>query len=163
MQNSEKLKDALIRVGDEEHLVHLTTEAKNLTKNEITDLINGKADKDLTLGAMSSLKKLAKQRIIEGKSALPWDKMETYTIVLMMIWVVDFFGKKPTTLIIVINKKGMATKKRKKNVLKFSMQHQKEDAWCWAAVGTSCALFYAPDSGWHQIQSSNYGTSFAFG
>lgn len=74
MPTSEKLKDALIRVGDEEHLAHLSEEAKNLTKKDIANFINGKADK--AVGAMGSLKKLAKQRIIEGKSAFPWDKME---------------------------------------------------------------------------------------
>lgn len=76
MPNSEKLKDALVRVGDQEHLVHLNDEAKNLTKNKIVDMLNGKTDKSISVGTMGSLKKLAKQRIIEGKSALPWDKLE---------------------------------------------------------------------------------------
>lgn len=76
MESSEKLKDALIRVGDEEHLTHLTAEAKNLTKYEITDLLNNKIDKNLSLSTLHSLRKLTKQRIIEGKSALPWSKME---------------------------------------------------------------------------------------
>ncbi|NBB18752.1 hypothetical protein GVN20_05225 [Runella sp. CRIBMP] len=76
MKSSEKLKDALKRVGDHEHLVHLNTQAKNLTKKDITDFLNNKVDKDLTIGTIHSLKKLAKQRIIEGKSAFPFESME---------------------------------------------------------------------------------------
>jgi len=76
MKSTEKLKDALARVGDHEHLVHLNTQAKNLTKKDITDFLNNKVNKDLTVGTLQALKKLAKQRIIEGKSAFPWDKME---------------------------------------------------------------------------------------
>jgi hypothetical protein len=76
MKNSETLKDALIRVGDEEHLAHLTKEAQKLTKKDLTDFLNNKIDDKLTMGTIRSLKKLAKQRIIEGKSAFPFEKME---------------------------------------------------------------------------------------
>ncbi len=44
----------------------------------------------------------------------------------------------------------MAAKKKK--VLDFTMQPQEQFAWCWAAVGTSCALFYDPNSGWTQCK-----------
>ena len=44
MRNSETLKDALIRVGDEEHLAHLTKEAQKLTKKDITAFLNNKID-----------------------------------------------------------------------------------------------------------------------
>lgn len=76
MRNSETLKAALIRVGDEEHLAHLSKEAQKLTKKDITNFLNNKIDDKLTIGAIRSLKKLAKQRIIEGKSAFPFEKME---------------------------------------------------------------------------------------
>jgi hypothetical protein len=46
----------------------------------------------------------------------------------------------------------MPTKKAKKNVLNFTMQPQQQFAWCWAAVGTSCAHFYDPDSTWTQCK-----------
>lgn len=46
----------------------------------------------------------------------------------------------------------MATKKKKKTLLDFKMQAQLQPAWCWTAVGTSCALFYDPDSGWTQCK-----------
>ncbi|MCP1382114.1 hypothetical protein [Runella salmonicolor] len=76
MDTSEKLKDALIRVGDKKHIDLLTTQAKNLTKDDITDLLNNKLDDKLTLGTIRSLRKLSKQRIIEGKSAFPYESME---------------------------------------------------------------------------------------
>lgn len=34
----------------------------------------------------------------------------------------------------------------------FSMQHQQQSNWCWAATATSVALFYQPASGWTQCQ-----------
>lgn len=34
--------------------------------------------------------------------------------------------------------------------LDFSMQHQQQTNWCWAAVSTSVALFFKPSSGWTQ-------------
>jgi len=46
----------------------------------------------------------------------------------------------------------MATKKIKKNVLDFVMQSQQQFAWCWAAVGTSCAHFYDHHSTWTQCK-----------
>lgn len=49
----------------------------------------------------------------------------------------------------------MASKKIKKTVLNFSMQHQQQLAWCWSAVGTSCALFYDSDSRWTQCKLAN--------
>jgi len=47
----------------------------------------------------------------------------------------------------------MADKKSKD--LKFSMEEQKEMAWCWSAVGTSSALFYNSKSGWTQCKVAN--------
>lgn len=40
----------------------------------------------------------------------------------------------------------------KKQILKVIVQHQKEMTWCWAAVGSVCALYYYPDSGWTQCK-----------
>ena len=74
--NDETLKDALIRVGDEEHIAHLTTQAQYMTKAQVTHYLNNQVDENLSLGTIKSLRKLAKQRVIEGKSIFPWDKME---------------------------------------------------------------------------------------
>ena len=46
----------------------------------------------------------------------------------------------------------MGTDKNKKLLLDFSMETQLGDAMCWAAVGSSCALFYDPTSGWNQCK-----------
>ena len=37
----------------------------------------------------------------------------------------------------------------------FSMQHQQQSNWCWAATATSVALFYEPASGWTQCKVAN--------
>lgn len=74
--NDETLKDALLRVGDEEHITHLTTQAQYMTKTQVTHFLNNEVDENLNLGTIKSLRKLAKQRVIEGKSVFPWDKME---------------------------------------------------------------------------------------
>jgi hypothetical protein len=37
----------------------------------------------------------------------------------------------------------------------FSMQHQQQTNWCWAATATSVALFYKPGSGWTQCGVAN--------
>jgi hypothetical protein len=37
----------------------------------------------------------------------------------------------------------------------FSMQHQQQSNWCWAATATSVALFYKPASGWTQCSVAN--------
>ena len=39
--------------------------------------------------------------------------------------------------------------------LDFSMQHQQQTNWCWAAVSTSVALFYNPASTWTQCAVAN--------
>lgn len=39
--------------------------------------------------------------------------------------------------------------------LDFSMQHQQQTNWCWAAVSTSVALFYDPASTWTQCAVAN--------
>jgi hypothetical protein len=39
--------------------------------------------------------------------------------------------------------------------LDFSMQHQQQTNWCWAAVSTSVALFFSPSSGWTQCAVAN--------
>ncbi|MFT5886324.1 MAG: hypothetical protein ACI9IP_002788 [Arcticibacterium sp.] len=46
----------------------------------------------------------------------------------------------------------MAKRLPKKILLDFNMEKQKEYAWCWAAVGTSSALYYKPSSGWTQCK-----------
>jgi len=46
----------------------------------------------------------------------------------------------------------MSAKKEKKVSLDFTMQQQLGHAMCWAAVGTSCALFYDSDSKWTQCK-----------
>ena len=37
----------------------------------------------------------------------------------------------------------------------FTMQHQQETEWCWAANATTVALFYNPASGWNQCTLVN--------
>ncbi|MFT5886325.1 MAG: ferredoxin-fold anticodon binding domain-containing protein [Arcticibacterium sp.] len=76
MKSKETLGEALKRTGDKEHLKHLNKEAKKLTKKDISKLLNSKVDEDLSVGTIKALRKLSKQRIMEGKSAFPWDKME---------------------------------------------------------------------------------------
>ena len=39
--------------------------------------------------------------------------------------------------------------------LYFSMQHQQQSNWCWAATATSVGLFYEPASGWTQCTVAN--------
>jgi Papain-like cysteine protease AvrRpt2 len=39
--------------------------------------------------------------------------------------------------------------------LEFSMQHQRHSNWCWAAVATSIALYYDPESKWTQCGVAN--------
>ncbi len=39
--------------------------------------------------------------------------------------------------------------------LNFTMQHQTENNWCWAAVSTSMALFYNSSSSWTQCKVAN--------
>ena len=46
----------------------------------------------------------------------------------------------------------MVTNTDKKVALPFTMQQQLGHALCWAAVGTSCALFYNLNSGWTQCK-----------
>ncbi len=75
MSYSETLKEALIRTGDQEHVQHLSEEAQNLTKEDITHFLNS-ANPKVSLDSLRSLRKLAKQRMMEGKSVFPWDKME---------------------------------------------------------------------------------------
>jgi len=41
------------------------------------------------------------------------------------------------------------------STLNFTMQHQETSQWCWAAVGTSNALFFNPASGWTQCSLAN--------
>jgi hypothetical protein len=36
--------------------------------------------------------------------------------------------------------------------LKFNMQQQSQDQWCWAAVSTSVSLFFDSQSGWKQCK-----------
>jgi hypothetical protein len=76
MDASETLKDALCRIGDREEVSLLNDQAQNLTKADVTDFLNNNINHDLSLGTMHSLRKLAKQRIKEGKSVFPWNKME---------------------------------------------------------------------------------------
>lgn len=45
--------------------------------------------------------------------------------------------------------------REKTNSLRFIMQTQKQTKWCWAAVATSVALFYDPDSKWTQCEIAN--------
>jgi hypothetical protein len=40
--------------------------------------------------------------------------------------------------------------KGQSHILDFGMQHQLHSNWCWAAVATSVALFYDPNSQWTQ-------------
>jgi len=47
----------------------------------------------------------------------------------------------------------------KQKKLDFEIQQQQQFFWCWDAVGTSCALYYAPLSGWTQCQVAS--TTFA--
>jgi hypothetical protein len=41
--------------------------------------------------------------------------------------------------------------------LAFEIQPQQQNEWCWAAVSTTVALFYAPKSGWTQCSVVNEG------
>ncbi len=41
------------------------------------------------------------------------------------------------------------------NPLNFTMQHQTETEWCWAANSCSVGLFYDSDSGWTQCKVAN--------
>lgn len=75
-QSSEKLKDALKRVGDTEYLGLLNPIAQNLTKAELTDFMNSKTDQNHTPETINSLRSFAKQRMRDGKSVFPYDKME---------------------------------------------------------------------------------------
>ena len=41
---------------------------------------------------------------------------------------------------------------KKQKDIGFKMQQQQQFFWCWGAVGTSCALYYNPSSGWTQCK-----------
>jgi hypothetical protein len=45
--------------------------------------------------------------------------------------------------------------------LDFTMQHQQQTNWCWAAVSTSVALFYDPVSTWTQCAVASAKESFS--
>ena len=76
MDSSETLKDALTRVGDTKHVKLLTPEAQNLTKAQLIDFMNSKTDQNFSKETINSLRKFAKQRMHDGKSIFPYDKME---------------------------------------------------------------------------------------
>jgi hypothetical protein len=75
MDGNQTLKDALVAAGDSAQVNDLTTEAQNLTKDEICDIFNGSAKEHVTIGTLSSLKKLVFNRISNGETAFPWKSM----------------------------------------------------------------------------------------
>ncbi|GAB2576069.1 hypothetical protein [Spirosoma areae] len=76
MKSSETLKDALTRVGDAQYVPLLSAEAQAMTKAKITDFMNSKATHTVSLATVQSLRKFAKQRMRDGKSIFPYEKME---------------------------------------------------------------------------------------
>ncbi|MGF7218943.1 hypothetical protein GGR92_005122 [Spirosoma lacussanchae] len=76
MKDSETLKDALTRTGDAKYVKHLTPDAQQLTKAQLTDFMNSKTDQDFKPETISSLRKFAKMRMKDGKSIFPYEKME---------------------------------------------------------------------------------------
>ncbi|QJW90115.1 hypothetical protein HNV11_12375 [Spirosoma taeanense] len=74
--SSETLKDALIRVGDGHYADLLSPEAQKLTKAKITDFMNSKSTHTFSTETVKSLRKFAKQRMKDGKSIFPYEKME---------------------------------------------------------------------------------------
>ncbi|GAB2576062.1 hypothetical protein [Spirosoma areae] len=76
MKSSETLKDALTRVGDAEYIPLLSAEAQKLTKAKITDFMNSKSTHTVSMDTVKSLRKFAKQRMRDGKSIFPYEKME---------------------------------------------------------------------------------------
>lgn len=81
MANSETFKQALDRTGDQEQDVLLTPEALQLTKQQVTDMLNGKVSAKGTLSeeTIKSVEKLLRLRINQGKSLFPWGSMEDVT------------------------------------------------------------------------------------
>lgn len=45
---------------------------------------------------------------------------------------------------------GGAAVREPRRVLRFQVEHQEQDLWCWAAVATSVAAYYDPTSHWTQ-------------
>lgn len=82
--NSETIEAALIRIGDEAYLGHLSPQLKALTKKQIMDLLNANfstADTSkVSVDTIGELWNLAKGRIKEGKSVFPWDVMDEIKI-----------------------------------------------------------------------------------
>lgn len=69
---SSTLKEALIQAGDEKQVELLSPDAQALTESEIENFMNGKdADKISDL-IKSSLTKLAKTRVKDGQSVMPF-------------------------------------------------------------------------------------------
>ena len=81
MANSETLQQALDRTGDQEQEILLTPEALKLTKQQVTDMLNGKVNAKATLSEASikSIEKFLRLRINQGKSLFPWGSMEDVT------------------------------------------------------------------------------------
>ena len=76
MANSETLKEALTKTGNAKEADMLTHQAQNLTKDQVTDILNGKSTAHLSQETLSSLRKLAKDRISKGQPVLPWPSMD---------------------------------------------------------------------------------------
>jgi hypothetical protein len=81
MDNSETFQQALERTGDQEQEILLTPEALKLTKQQVTDMLNGKVSAKATLSeaSLKSVEKLLRLRINQGKSLFPWGSMEDVT------------------------------------------------------------------------------------
>ena len=73
---SETLKEALTKTGNAKEADMLTHQAQNLTKDQITDLLNGKSKEHLSSETLNSLRKFARERVSKGQPILPWPSID---------------------------------------------------------------------------------------
>lgn len=66
------LKQALIHAGDEDQVHLLSSDAEKLTESDLENFMNGKSHENMSLGTISSIRKLAKTRLQKGQSVLPF-------------------------------------------------------------------------------------------
>lgn len=69
---SSTLKEALIQAGDEKQVELLSPDAQSLTESEIENFMNGKDADKISDSIKSSLTKLAKTRVKDGQSVMPF-------------------------------------------------------------------------------------------
>jgi hypothetical protein len=76
MSDHQTLKQALVESGDQSQVDMLTKQAQDLTKTQLTDLINGKKGVNVDKETTASIRRLARHRVANGQNVMPWSAMK---------------------------------------------------------------------------------------